>query len=83
MSKKNRLYDIEALKEYGVTQSMIAEEMGVDRQQVNYWFTGARNLTPVSMKRVCCALMKLTGMKFYPADVYKIVNEEKARRAKK
>ena len=80
---KNRFFDIEALKEFGVTQSMLAEDMGVKRQEINDWLTGKKRIAPLSMKRVCVSLTKLTGQRFFPADVFKIIDAEIKRRDKK
>ena len=71
---------IKELKELGLSQSMIAVEMGVTRQNVNFWFTGEGNPTAKSINRLAEAITKLTGKTFTPADVYTLISKVVARR---
>lgn len=75
---------IKELKELGLSQSMIATEMGVTRQNVNLWFTGEGNPTAKSINRLAEAITKLTGRIFAPADVYTLISTivERRRREK-
>ena len=62
------------LKDLGVTQSMIAKEMRTTRQNVNFWFTGKREASAGTVKRLAEAMTALTGKKVYPAQVYNIIS---------
>ena len=64
---------IRELKEMGLSQSMIAREMGTNRQNVNQWFTGSRSPSARSISRMAAAMTNLTGKTFAPADVYNLI----------
>lgn len=64
---------IKALREMGITQTMLAKEMGITRQTVNLWFVGAREPSARSVKRMAEALSKLTGKNVSPAKSYTII----------
>lgn len=63
------------LKKIGVTQSMIAKKMGVSRQQVGLWFTGANMPNANNIIKLADALTELTGKKYSPAMVFTRLTE--------
>lgn len=70
---------IKELREMGLTQAMIAREMGTVRQVVNDWFTGDKAPSARSISRMSMAITKLTGKKFTPADAYMLVDKVSTR----
>ncbi|MBQ9113876.1 MAG: helix-turn-helix transcriptional regulator [Clostridia bacterium] len=66
---------IKELKEMGLSQSMIAREMGSNRQTVNEWFLGKANPSARSISRMAEAMTKLTGKTITPADVYLLIDK--------
>ena len=64
---------LKELKEMGLSQSMIAREMGTDRQTVNKWFTGERAPSARSISRMAMAMTTLLGRAVAPADVYNLI----------
>jgi transcriptional regulator with XRE-family HTH domain len=70
---------IKELREMGLTQAMIAREMGTVRQVVNDWFTGDQTPTARSISRLSTAITKLTGKTFTPADAYMLVDKVSTR----
>ena len=64
---------LQELKKMGLTQSMIAREMHVDRQTVNMWFTGKRTPSARSVNRMAKAISTLTGRNVPPAEVYNLI----------
>ena len=73
---------IQELKEMGLSQSMIAREMGSHRQAVNQWFTGERSPSARTISRMAAAMTKLTGKTVAPADVYNLIQTVAERRKK-
>lgn len=73
---------IQELKEMGLSQSMIAREMGSKRQCVNHWFIGERSPSARSISRIAAAMTKLTGKEIAPADVYNLIQAIVERRKK-
>ena len=71
---------IQALKEMGLSQSMIAREMGVKRQEINQWCTGARSPSARSISRLAVAMTTLTGKTVAPADVYNLIQKATERK---
>ncbi len=65
---------LKELKEMGLSQSMIAREMGTNRQTVNQWFTGERAPSARSISRMAVAMTSLLGRSFAPADVYNLIS---------
>ena len=65
---------LQELKEMGLTQSMIAREMGTNRQTVNQWFTGERAPSARSISRMSVAMTKLLGRNVPPAEVYNLID---------
>jgi predicted transcriptional regulator len=66
---------VKTLAEYGVSQSMLAFEMGVPRQLVSRWFTGTTLPSARSTIKISDALTKLTGESVSPAQVYLMLND--------
>lgn len=64
---------IQELKEMGLSQSMIAREMGSNRQTVNRWFLGEQSPSARSISRMATAMTNLTGKTVAPADVYNLI----------
>lgn len=64
---------LQELRELGLSQAMIAREMGSNRQTVNQWFTGERSPSARSVSRMAAAITALTGKTYYPADVYNLI----------
>ena len=64
---------IKALKKLGLSQAMIANEMGVTRQTVNAWFRGVTTPTAKSILRMAAAMSKLTGKTITAAFVYTLI----------
>ena len=64
---------IKELNQLGLSQAMIANEMGVRRQAVNAWFTGESTPTAKSIMRMSAAMSKLTGKTITAAFVYTMI----------
>lgn len=73
---------IQELKEMGLSQAMIAREMGSKRQTVNQWFMGERSPSARSISRMSAAMTKLTGKAVAPADVYNLIQAVVEQRKK-
>lgn len=73
---------IQELKEMGLSQSMIAREMGTSRQTINQWFIGERSPSARSISRMAEAMSKLTGKNVAPAEVYNLIQQIVERRRK-
>ena len=61
---------LKELKELGITQQLVATQMGVTRQQVSLWFTGANMPSAKNVIRLADALTALTGKKYTAARVF-------------
>ena len=70
---------IKELKEMGLSQAMLAREMGTARQLLNDWFTGDKTPSARSISRLSVAITNLTGKAFAPADVYKLIDKVSTR----
>lgn len=66
---------VQVLKEMGLSQSMIAREMGTNRQTINKWFTGVSSPSARSISRMAVAMTTLTGKAVAPADVYNLISK--------
>lgn len=64
----------EFLKAHGISQSMLALEMKVTRQNVNIWFNGSRAPNARSIWRIAQAMNRL-GAQVTPAEVYMALSE--------
>ncbi|MBQ3221160.1 MAG: helix-turn-helix transcriptional regulator [Clostridia bacterium] len=73
---------ITELKEMGLTQSMIAREMRVNRQTVNQWFTGERTPSARSVNKMAAAMSVLLGKPYPPAEAYTLIAKVTERKAK-
>lgn len=76
---------LKELKELGITQQLVATKMGVTRQQVGLWFTGANMPSAKNVIRLADALTALTGKKYSPAKVFTRLTElnKNSQKAKK
>lgn len=70
---------IKELKEMGLSQAMIAREMGTARQVINDWFTGDKSPSARSISRMSVAITTLIGKAFTPADVYMLIDKVSTR----
>lgn len=66
---------IQELKEMGLSQSMIAREMGTNRQTISRWFSGVSSPSARSISRMAAAMTTLTGKVVAPADVYNLISK--------
>ncbi len=64
----------ELLRAVGISQSMLANQLGVTRQSVNLWIKGERAPNARNITKIAEALTKL-GATVTPSEVYKAMME--------